>query len=81
MMEKLELGLYLQIERDLETSVPLICCVNTVLEAQKCRVTPTKTYSNLAHHKLECSFPDTAGKKKNLKKLCFCFSTLWWGWP
>lgn len=59
MIEKLELDLYLQIERDLENSVPLICCVNTVLEAQKCRVTPTKTHGNLAHHKLECSFPDT----------------------
>lgn len=59
MIEKLELDLYLQIERDLENSVPLICCINTVPEAQKCCVTPTKTHDSLAHRKLEPRFPDT----------------------
>ena len=59
MIEKLELDLYLQIERVLENSVPLICCVNTVLEAQTCCVTPTKTHDSLAHLKLEPRFLDT----------------------
>lgn len=78
MIEKLELDLYLQIERDLGNSVPLICCVNTVLEAQNCHVTPTKTHGNLAHHKLERSFPDTVSLsivihiwKMTFKKIVF----------
>ena len=88
MIEKLELDLYLQIERDLENSVPFICFVNTVFEAQKCCVTPTKIHDSLAHRKLEPRFLDTVSLsivihicKMTFKKLYFCFSTLWWGWP
>ena len=78
MIEKLELDLYLQIERDLENSVPFICFVNTVFEAQKCCVTPTKIHDSLSHRKLEPRFLDTVSLsivihicKMTFKKIVF----------